>query len=191
MALTDCRECGEQVSTEAESCPHCGAPSPALSAQEASQKQGEKGSEEGTGTGMKLLVGCLSFLGAIMLLGMCVSLLDVDSTDTTTTGTGSLDNLDTGPTAADVEIVSWNWRTDPNFGTEGAVIWTAEVENQASTPIESVRLELTTYDASGSVLASEFTYVSGLPPGGRKSTKSYATYYGTEDRARLQVARVR
>lgn len=29
MPLTDCRECGEQVSTEVESCPHCGAEIPA------------------------------------------------------------------------------------------------------------------------------------------------------------------
>lgn len=28
MALKNCRECGQQVSTEAESCPHCGVPSP-------------------------------------------------------------------------------------------------------------------------------------------------------------------
>lgn len=26
MALAECRECGDKVSTEAESCPHCGAP---------------------------------------------------------------------------------------------------------------------------------------------------------------------
>ena len=29
MALTKCRECEEQVSTEAQACPHCGAPFPA------------------------------------------------------------------------------------------------------------------------------------------------------------------
>lgn len=29
MALTNCRECGGQVSAEARSCPHCGAPRPA------------------------------------------------------------------------------------------------------------------------------------------------------------------
>ncbi len=28
MPLTQCRECGAQVSTEARSCPHCGVPSP-------------------------------------------------------------------------------------------------------------------------------------------------------------------
>lgn len=29
MALSTCRECGKEVSTEAKSCPHCGAPRPA------------------------------------------------------------------------------------------------------------------------------------------------------------------
>lgn len=28
MALTDCKECGRQVSTEADKCPHCGRPAP-------------------------------------------------------------------------------------------------------------------------------------------------------------------
>lgn len=28
MALKDCKECGKQISTEAESCPHCGAKQP-------------------------------------------------------------------------------------------------------------------------------------------------------------------
>lgn len=29
MAVQPCRECGQTVSTEATSCPHCGAPAPA------------------------------------------------------------------------------------------------------------------------------------------------------------------
>ena len=29
MALTECRECGKQVSTDAKACPHCGTPDPA------------------------------------------------------------------------------------------------------------------------------------------------------------------
>jgi hypothetical protein len=28
MALTNCRECGHEISSEAESCPNCGAPNP-------------------------------------------------------------------------------------------------------------------------------------------------------------------
>lgn len=28
MAIKPCRECGQQVSTEAAACPHCGVPSP-------------------------------------------------------------------------------------------------------------------------------------------------------------------
>lgn len=29
MAMKPCRECGEQVSTQAKACPHCGTPHPA------------------------------------------------------------------------------------------------------------------------------------------------------------------
>jgi ribosomal protein L37E len=34
MALLACKECGKQVSTEAESCPHCGVPNPTISYEE-------------------------------------------------------------------------------------------------------------------------------------------------------------
>ena len=38
MTLTPCRECGQQVSNEAPSCPHCGVPDPAKAALEAREQ---------------------------------------------------------------------------------------------------------------------------------------------------------
>ena len=88
----------------------------------------------------------------------------------------------------DVQIVDWSWSTDPGFGTEGAVIWLVELRNNSSTYIEMVKVEITIYDAQGRVTDSDFTYVSGLAPGGTASKKSYATWYGTEQKARIRIA---
>src|ERR1700674_1936975 len=38
MALKACRECGAQVSTEAETCPHCGVRAPTLASSETSNQ---------------------------------------------------------------------------------------------------------------------------------------------------------
>lgn len=86
-----------------------------------------------------------------------------------------------------VEITSWNWVKDRNFGTNGSIIWTVEVRNNTGGPIQSVKLNLTTYDTADNVLTSDFTYVSGIPAGSTRSIKSYATYFGTEEKARVSV----
>jgi hypothetical protein len=90
-----------------------------------------------------------------------------------------------------VEIVSWNWRPDPSFGGKGTIHWNAQVRNLSQRYIESVRLELTTYDAAGQLVTTAFTFVGSIPPGETRSDESYADYYGTEQRAAVQVASVR
>jgi len=85
------------------------------------------------------------------------------------------------------EIVSWNWQKDPGFGTDGAVIWNVEVRNNTSQYVSLLRVNFATYDANGRLIESDFTYVRGLSPGGTASTKSYATYYGREERARISI----
>lgn len=90
-----------------------------------------------------------------------------------------------------VEIVSWNWRPDPSFGGKGTIHWNAQVRNISQKYVESVRLELTTYDASGQLVTTAFTFVSAIPPGETRSEESYADYYGTERRAAVQVTSVR
>jgi hypothetical protein len=90
-----------------------------------------------------------------------------------------------------VEIVSWNWRPDPSFGNKGTIHWNAQVRNVSGKYVENVRLELTTYDASGKLVTTAFTFVSAIPPGEARSDESYAPYYGTEQRAAVQVTSVR
>jgi ribosomal protein L37E len=46
MTLTPCRRCGQQVSTEAPACPHCGVPDPveSIPSEERATKRTESGS---------------------------------------------------------------------------------------------------------------------------------------------------
>ena len=88
-----------------------------------------------------------------------------------------------------LEISSWNWHTDSDFGTNGAVIWNVEVKNNTIRYIESVKVEFCTYDSSGNIITSDFTYVNGLSPGGTASSKSYATYYGPEKKGRIRIVK--
>jgi hypothetical protein len=89
-----------------------------------------------------------------------------------------------------VKVSDWNWVRDPSFGTKGSVIWTVVVQNLTDKPIRNARIVFTSYDKSGHILASDFTFVGPIAPNGSQSTKSYADYFGSEDKASVQVAEV-
>lgn len=61
MALFPCRECGKQISTQAQACPHCGAP---LSHSVQTIEQTGKHYKA-----MKLGAAALFFLGLVLLFG--------------------------------------------------------------------------------------------------------------------------
>jgi len=63
MAMTKCKECGEAVSDQAESCPHCGVPLKA-------KKEG-KGSKGG-----RRQFGCGSLILVLIIMGAIGSILD-------------------------------------------------------------------------------------------------------------------
>lgn len=86
-----------------------------------------------------------------------------------------------------LEITSFNWYTDSDFGSKGSVVWHAEVRNNTPSYIESSRVQFSTYDKSGALITTDFGYVTGLAPGSTAATKGYATYFGTEDKARIQL----
>ena len=87
------------------------------------------------------------------------------------------------------EIVDWNWRSDADFAGDGAVIWTVEVRNNTTNYVSSVIVEFTTYDDRGQLMDTDFTYITGLQPGGTATGKGYATYFGTEKTGRIQIKR--
>jgi List-Bact-rpt repeat protein len=90
-----------------------------------------------------------------------------------------------------VRIVSNNWRADPGFGSDGAVIWAVEVENTSTFPLESAGVSIVTYDATGQILTTSMTFVGPIPAGQRRSSQSFADYRGAEANAIFQIAHVR
>jgi hypothetical protein len=90
----------------------------------------------------------------------------------------------------EAEIVSSNWRVDPEFAGDGAVIWTVEVRNTTSATLETVQVEFSTYDAAGKVVAADFTFMDPIPPGESRTAEGFANYHGTEASARFQIASV-
>jgi hypothetical protein len=88
-------------------------------------------------------------------------------------------------------IVSSNWRVDPDFAGEGAVIWNVEVENTATVQLEAVEVQFTTYDSSGRIVAEDETFVGPIPPGERRSSESFADYHANEANVKFQIASVR
>ena len=75
MAVTTCRRCGEPVSPDAATCPHCGAAEPATAS--AVPKP-----ERDTGTGSRMgralrAIGCLVIALIILGIAMLVGLFDI------------------------------------------------------------------------------------------------------------------
>ena len=87
-----------------------------------------------------------------------------------------------------IEIASWSWYVDPEFAGNGPVIWTAVIRNKSGANIRSVSVAVTTYDAGRNVLDTDFGYATGLGTyGGIVLVKGFATYFGREKYADIQV----
>jgi hypothetical protein len=95
------------------------------------------------------------------------------------------------PGLSQARITSSNWRVDPEFAGEGAIIWTVEVQNDSDVQLEAVEVDIVTHDASGKIVTTDLTFVSAIPPGERRSAQSFADYHGNEASAIFQIANVR
>jgi hypothetical protein len=94
------------------------------------------------------------------------------------------------PNLAAAQIVSSNWRVDPEFAEEGAVVWTVEVQNTTGDQLEAVQVDFITYDAAGKILDYDFTFVGPIPPGGRQASEGLAEVHGGETTVNYQIAGV-
>ena len=88
------------------------------------------------------------------------------------------------------KIESWNWNIDPSFGTKGTVKWNVAVTNTSERAISMARVEFSTYDANGKLLASTFTFVHAIPAGETRTADSFAHYYGNEKDAKIALSDV-
>jgi hypothetical protein len=211
--LIECPECKRQVSDQAAGCPHCGHPINPLIREVAPTARDRSSAPiflvlASIALALSLFtprlllffpvmgtLGCaaISFLrrekgriGAAVVFVFGVGLLIMNET-----GAPSGGGVLSSPNLAAAEIVGWNWRKDPSFGTHGTIKWNVQVRNKTSDNISSVKVEFTTYDKSGKLISSTFTYVSAIPPGQTRSGESFADLYMTEEKAAVQIADVR
>jgi hypothetical protein len=211
--LIECPECKREVSDQAVSCPHCGHPLKA-STQEVPHAPVKQRNAPiflvlsaialvlTLNTPRLLLffplmgtLGCAAISlfrkekgwpGALIVLLLGIGLWALSEMPSTVSTSGLTSaNLDAA------EIVDFNWRKDPNFGTRGTIKWNVQVRNKSSQNISAAKVEFTTYDGAGKLVATTFTYVSAIPAGQTRATESYADLYGTERRANAVVADVR
>jgi List-Bact-rpt repeat protein len=87
-----------------------------------------------------------------------------------------------------VQITSSTYYVDPEFGSEGAIIWVAEARNNTNQTVQSADIEFTSHDGSGQVLASDVTFVGPIPPGETRASQSLADLLGTEASVDIRVS---
>lgn len=209
--LIECPECKREISDQAASCPHCGfaqrktettsASTPAIS-----DTPQSKSPVLLIIALIALLLGLftpriLIFFPVLITLGCAtVSLVRKEagrplSIVALIGGVGLLllSGVNTSSLSANLgaaKIADWNWNKDPSFGTRGAIKWNVEIQNVSTRSIRDVRVELTTYDASGKLVATDFTYVNAIPPGQTRSQEGYGDLYGTEEHAEVKITDV-
>jgi hypothetical protein len=214
--LAQCPECKGVVSDQAKTCPHCGHPLSAPAPSEAAVTPPPSAAPADRQRRAPVFM-VASVFGLFVCLFTPQIILAIPVLATIAFGMVSIFRrerarvmsalvlaaaigllmLSAGPSGSEppdlgsVEIVSSNWKADPSFGNRGTVRWNVEVKNTSQRYIESVRVEITTYDRDDRIVTSDFTFVSGIPPGESRSDQSFATYYGTEDRAAIRVTNVR
>jgi hypothetical protein len=88
------------------------------------------------------------------------------------------------PPSADVEVTSYAWYPDPEFEI---VDWVVEVRNNTDQIVEVAQVDFATHDASGHVLASDFTFVGPIPPHETRAHDGFADYHGNEATADVGV----
>ena len=92
--------------------------------------------------------------------------------------------------AQGVQITSSAWYPEPDFGGAGAIEWVVEVRNTTAQVVNLARLDFTSHDAAGTVLASDFTFAGPIPPGETRAAEGLADYLGTEATVDIKVAEV-
>ena len=151
--LIECPECKRQVSDQAEACPHCGHPIRPAVGEVARAAPKSRNAPIflilaaialvlSLNTPRLLLLfpimgtlGCCAIslfrrekgrIGAVLVIVLAIGLLAFSETGTVIPGGGSSSNL------AAAEIIGWNWRKDPSFGTKGTIKWNVQVRNKSS-----------------------------------------------------------
>lgn len=205
--LIECPECKQNISNNATSCPHCGNPTNNIIHE----------IQENKATSIFQILAILAFVVTLFtpkliatlpilatlvlctlslfrkekrrLLSWAVLLLSLFLLLSPTKFSRQA-SAEAIRTDKNVIISDWTWDSDASFGSDGAVIWTVEVQNKSDKYIESVKVGFTSYDNAGKIITSSFGFIKAIPPGTKRSNKSYADYYGTEKNAKVDIQRI-
>ncbi len=163
MALTPCKSCKKEVSTDAKTCPHCGTRNP------------------GGRTSVAAILG-LSLL-ALLVVGYCSSLLNQPGDAPNTGGR----TVAVTPDSPVLEVQSWGWAQEYDYAVaEG------EVTNISGEPIRSAQAIVSYYDQDGKFVTSDDGMLKFNPilPGQTSPFKVMTTWNPAMKTARLQFKRL-
>jgi hypothetical protein len=137
MAMTTCKECKQQISTEADACPHCGA-----------KKQ--KFFSTGSCTGL----GCLGLILAVLVFYWMGSANRNQTPSTVNPATQT-----PAPEMEQLELLAFKWgqSTEQHATAEG------QVKNISGDSIKSVQAVVTWYDKSGTFVTSDHALIDYNP----------------------------
>ena len=210
--LNNCPACNGTISNQAITCPHCG--HPLIEVSQTARPKEERSSTFTILSGIGFLV-CLftpKLIVALPIFGTAIcaviaifrkepsrivsGIILIITLGLLFSGESSVSSVGQSESSTDtslsaVKIDDWNWIKDPDFAGKGTIHWNVKVSNVSDKYIDMVRVELTTFDQAGKLIATDYDYVNSIPPGSSRSEEGYADYYGTEKSANIQVTEVR
>jgi hypothetical protein len=155
MALKPCKECGQQISTEAKTCPHCGKANP-------------------TGKLSFAQIGCLSIIVLWLIGRITAGNLDTPTTTSTPTSssfTSSAPAPDPKASVRNALKVDFSWSKG---GFESVMMVNFVFTNASSHPVKDIEVRCDHYAPSGTVIDHNTrTVYEVVPAHGKKRVRDF------------------
>lgn len=211
--LIPCCECRQQISDQAETCPHCGVRIKGAATNSINHGMPIFLALAVIGFALSLFtprflltfplmatlgLSTVSFFrkekwrgGAITVFVGGIALMFVSGISNSPSPSPSPSPSHSNTANMETAVIEdWNWHADPKFGTGGTIKWNVSVRNKSNRNMKDVKVEFTTYDGSGKLVATTFAYVKAIPAGDVRSESSFADYYRNEKSATARVSEV-
>ena len=153
MSLTTCKECGAQISTKADACPHCGAKRKKVT-----------------------VIGCLGIIVltfiVIGVIGTCASGPSGSTSNSPASAQVSTSTPAPAPDGPQLLLLDWNWHEESGFA-----IAEGQVKNVSSENLESVEAVVTYYTADKKFITTDSAIIEFNPilPGQTSAFKVMGT----------------
>jgi zinc ribbon protein len=146
MALTKCKECSHEVSTEAKTCPNCGA------------KVAQN-------------IGCITLLVVLFAAGLVVVAIISQRNRPSTPGSHSSAKSPRDEALESVSIKNYNVYKG---GFDNVMMITVTIENKGKRTVKDIEITCTLAAKSGTIIdRNRQTIFETLPAGGRKTIRNF------------------